>query len=443
MGARAPRKRGGSKSPAVGSGARPRRPRAGGTRAAKDVPAILQAIARTVARLCDAADAHIYRVEGDQLRSWPPSTGLFPRYGGSARRSRSRHGWRPVVPSSTAARSTCMTNLAARLCAESPGRPGPGHLARRRRYRRAHPGGGGRRALAPRPLPPVPDVQRPRAQTAGLTGGASRRGTSERPRVARISSAEGVYAEHRRPGRFRWRRRDAARPRSTRKVPIGAAPVRMKSALSAGVTSYRRASSEASADRPPPARSAGATSRAARGLGDIDCLGSDRDVRQARTPGALRQLRVGAPHGRSAGAGLGVEPRTLGLVTDHTQRLDAHLLPQLLGGRSRWTTCRRPTGGRVTPEQRRGTPGPSRGIGERTEPSPLAAGGFIREPALPVRSGGLDSATVVSSRYSGTEGPRRIPDRAGPARRPAGLAAWTSSARAWSSRSRWSVARPS
>jgi GAF domain-containing protein len=32
------------------------------------VPAILQAIARTAARLCDASDAHIYRVEGDHLR---------------------------------------------------------------------------------------------------------------------------------------------------------------------------------------------------------------------------------------------------------------------------------------------------------------------------------------------------------------------------------------
>ncbi len=37
-------------------------------RSSKDVPAILQAIARTAARLCDATDAHIYRLEGDQLR---------------------------------------------------------------------------------------------------------------------------------------------------------------------------------------------------------------------------------------------------------------------------------------------------------------------------------------------------------------------------------------
>ena len=68
MGVRAARKRGGSKSPATGNGARSRQPRAPGARAAKDVPAILQAIARTAARLCDASDAHIYRVEGDQLR---------------------------------------------------------------------------------------------------------------------------------------------------------------------------------------------------------------------------------------------------------------------------------------------------------------------------------------------------------------------------------------
>ena len=68
MGVRAPRKLGGSKSPAVGSGARSRQPRAAGARPATDVPAILQAIARTAARLCDAADAHIYRVEGHQLR---------------------------------------------------------------------------------------------------------------------------------------------------------------------------------------------------------------------------------------------------------------------------------------------------------------------------------------------------------------------------------------
>src|SRR5262249_3274122 len=35
---------------------------------ATDVPAILQAIARTAARLCDASGAHIYQVEGDNLR---------------------------------------------------------------------------------------------------------------------------------------------------------------------------------------------------------------------------------------------------------------------------------------------------------------------------------------------------------------------------------------
>ena len=68
MGARVPRRRGSSKSPAAGDGARSRQPRAADARPAKDVPAILQAIARTAARLCDASNAHIYRLEGDQLR---------------------------------------------------------------------------------------------------------------------------------------------------------------------------------------------------------------------------------------------------------------------------------------------------------------------------------------------------------------------------------------
>ena len=68
MGVRAARRRSGSKSPAAGDGARPRQPRAVGARPATDVPAILQAIARTAARLCDASNAHIYRLEGDQLR---------------------------------------------------------------------------------------------------------------------------------------------------------------------------------------------------------------------------------------------------------------------------------------------------------------------------------------------------------------------------------------
>ena len=78
MGVRAARRRGGSKSPAAGDGARSRQPRAAGARPAEDVPAILQAIARTAARLCEATDAHIYRVEGDQLRL-VAIHGLFPR----------------------------------------------------------------------------------------------------------------------------------------------------------------------------------------------------------------------------------------------------------------------------------------------------------------------------------------------------------------------------
>ena len=68
MGVRAARRRGGSKSPTAGNGARSRQPRAAGARHAKGVPTVLQAIARTAARLCDATDAHIYRMEGDQLR---------------------------------------------------------------------------------------------------------------------------------------------------------------------------------------------------------------------------------------------------------------------------------------------------------------------------------------------------------------------------------------
>ena len=68
MGVRAARGRNGSKSPAAGAGVRSRQPRAAGARPAADVPAILQAIARTAARLCDASNAHIYRLEGDQLR---------------------------------------------------------------------------------------------------------------------------------------------------------------------------------------------------------------------------------------------------------------------------------------------------------------------------------------------------------------------------------------
>jgi GAF domain-containing protein/CheY-like chemotaxis protein len=68
MGARAPRRRGSSKSPAVGDGGGARQPRASGKASAKGVPASLEAIARTAARLCGASNAHIYRLEGDQLR---------------------------------------------------------------------------------------------------------------------------------------------------------------------------------------------------------------------------------------------------------------------------------------------------------------------------------------------------------------------------------------
>ena len=43
-------------------------PKSAATGTGADVPAILQAIARTAARLCDASNAHIYRLESDQLR---------------------------------------------------------------------------------------------------------------------------------------------------------------------------------------------------------------------------------------------------------------------------------------------------------------------------------------------------------------------------------------
>jgi GAF domain-containing protein/CheY-like chemotaxis protein/anti-sigma regulatory factor (Ser/Thr protein kinase) len=45
-----------------------RAPRSKGARPPGDIPAILRAIVRTAARLCEAAGAHIYGVEGDQLR---------------------------------------------------------------------------------------------------------------------------------------------------------------------------------------------------------------------------------------------------------------------------------------------------------------------------------------------------------------------------------------
>jgi GAF domain-containing protein/DNA-binding response OmpR family regulator/anti-sigma regulatory factor (Ser/Thr protein kinase) len=70
MGVRAARPRSPSKSPiSSGDKARDRAPHAGGARPpAANIPAILQAIARTAARLCEAAGSHIYRVEGGQLR---------------------------------------------------------------------------------------------------------------------------------------------------------------------------------------------------------------------------------------------------------------------------------------------------------------------------------------------------------------------------------------
>jgi GAF domain-containing protein/CheY-like chemotaxis protein len=67
MEARAGGMRGRARSPAAGDAGRPRRRRPESGPPA-GVPAILQAIARTAARLCEATDAHIYRVEGDQLR---------------------------------------------------------------------------------------------------------------------------------------------------------------------------------------------------------------------------------------------------------------------------------------------------------------------------------------------------------------------------------------
>ncbi len=67
MGVRAARIRGQSRAPAKGDPDRRRALRAG-PRSPGDPPAILQAIARTAARLCDASNAHIYRLESDQLR---------------------------------------------------------------------------------------------------------------------------------------------------------------------------------------------------------------------------------------------------------------------------------------------------------------------------------------------------------------------------------------
>jgi GAF domain-containing protein/CheY-like chemotaxis protein len=67
MEARVAGKRGHPKSPeAAGNSASRRQPRAGGVRPSKDI--LLQAIARTAARLCDATSSHIYSIEGDRLR---------------------------------------------------------------------------------------------------------------------------------------------------------------------------------------------------------------------------------------------------------------------------------------------------------------------------------------------------------------------------------------
>ena len=56
------------KSPAAGDPGKRHQSGVGGDGAGMDVPAILRAIARTAARLCDAANAHIYRLESDRLR---------------------------------------------------------------------------------------------------------------------------------------------------------------------------------------------------------------------------------------------------------------------------------------------------------------------------------------------------------------------------------------
>jgi GAF domain-containing protein/CheY-like chemotaxis protein len=68
MGVRAARTRGHPKSPADGDPGPRRAPRASRGGSPKDVPAILQAIARTAARVCEATSSHIYAVENDRLR---------------------------------------------------------------------------------------------------------------------------------------------------------------------------------------------------------------------------------------------------------------------------------------------------------------------------------------------------------------------------------------
>ena len=66
--ARTTRTRGQSKAPAAGTRDRRRPGPSSAARAAKNTPAILQAIVRTAARVCEAANAHIYRVDGNRLR---------------------------------------------------------------------------------------------------------------------------------------------------------------------------------------------------------------------------------------------------------------------------------------------------------------------------------------------------------------------------------------
>ena len=66
--ARATRTRGQSKASSSGTPGRQRPSGRSGASAASNVPAILQAIVRTAARLCEATNAHIYRVDGARLR---------------------------------------------------------------------------------------------------------------------------------------------------------------------------------------------------------------------------------------------------------------------------------------------------------------------------------------------------------------------------------------
>ena len=65
---RATRTRAQSKASAPGARGRRRPSPTSGATSAKNTPAILQAIVRTAARLCEASNAHIYRVDGDRLR---------------------------------------------------------------------------------------------------------------------------------------------------------------------------------------------------------------------------------------------------------------------------------------------------------------------------------------------------------------------------------------